>query len=88
MATPQYENTKDFASPLAKITKRVEQTKAKLTTSEERQTSLAKEETLARAKLRTCEEKRNEAKNGLDEKEVGERWKVWGFEVVYPSLFW
>jgi len=66
----QYENTKDFASPLAKITKRVEQTKIKLSMSEERQTSLAKEETLARAKLRTCEEKRNEAKNGLDEKEI------------------
>jgi structural maintenance of chromosome 1 len=66
----QYEKTKDFASPLAKITKRMAQTKTKLALGEEKQKALAKDEKGLRARLRASEEKRDEAKNSLDEKEV------------------
>jgi len=66
----EFERTKDFASPLAKIEKRVAQAKARLSQVKSATGSLNASEKVVREKLRDAEESREEAKSVLEEKEI------------------
>jgi structural maintenance of chromosome 1 len=66
----QFEQTKDFSSPLKKIEKRITQTKTQLAQGDEKQRALADSEKSATDEVRACEEKRDETKGALEENEV------------------
>lgn len=66
----QYEKTKDFASPLSKIEKRLAQTKLQLRDGEALSKSLSKDEKSLRGRFGAAETARDEAKSNLEEKEI------------------
>jgi structural maintenance of chromosome 1 len=66
----QFEKTKDFGTPLEKISKRLVQTKARLAQCDEAAKSLSQEEKSRRTRLRSAEGDRDEAKQSLEEKEI------------------
>ena len=65
-----FERTKDFSSPRQKIERRLVQTKQLLTRGKEKQCALVEVENTAANEVRACEEKRDGAKNALEEIEV------------------
>jgi structural maintenance of chromosome 1 len=66
----EFERTKDFAGPLAKIQKRAAQAKARLAQAKSAAGALNASEAAVRERLRDAEEGREEAKSVLEEKEI------------------